>query len=325
MSECWAAYFFLLFAGAVGGAACAATLGGASSSSGLHSGVLHIGASDGASLEACIEAFTVPELVEDLECPKCTAITRMQELTNTNNLLEQTMLTLGQLGPLGQDSGPLGAGFTTAEIQRNKQEIQWLQNIVQGASGRTTSLDDGPGGCSARFVGVPMSRSRATKQHVFSQLPQALCFHLGRRHFCPMSGRMTKLRQHVQFPVHLDMTPFSAYGGDSAHAVSVSEATASPAVARAPPSPHRPAVQPTAPALPHFQYRLCSVIVHHGSSEVGHYTTYRRLAAPPSVAAAADRWVHISDEHVRPARLDEVLDSEAYMLFYSKTVPQAQM
>lgn len=72
-----------------------------------------------------------------------------------------------------------------------------------------------------------------------------------------------------------------------------------------------------------FKYILQSVIVHHGSADGGHYTTYRRLSTlDRSVAAQgllSDRinsWVHVSDDEVMPVTVDEVLNSEAYLLFY---------
>ena len=37
-----------------------------------------------------------------------------------------------------------------------------------------------------------------------------------------------------------------------------------------------------------------------------------------SVHAFDDSWVHVSDEHVQPVQLEDVLACEAYMLFYSR-------
>ena len=79
---------------------------------------------------------------------------------------------------------------------------------------------------------------------------------------------------------------------------------------------------------PRFKYLLQSVIVHHGSADGGHYTVYRRLSSVKHVAKLLDQggkgvlsedinsWVHISDDAVLPVKLEEVLECEAYMLFY---------
>jgi len=87
-------------------------------------------------------------------------------------------------------------------------------------------------------------------------------------------------------------------------------------------------------------YQLVSVIVHHGDQSGGHYTVYRKLLAEPFssekqyeqfVKASFDEkafpydskdstknWVHISDEFSRRVSVDEVLQSQAYMLYYEK-------
>ena len=41
-----------------------------------------------------------------------------------------------------------------------------------------------------------------------------LCFHVGRKVFSAVTGMPTKLTTRVRFPMKLDMTPFSAFGGD---------------------------------------------------------------------------------------------------------------
>lgn len=76
-------------------------------------------------------------------------------------------------------------------------------------------------------------------------------------------------------------------------------------------------------------YRLVSVIVHHGSHIGGHYTVYRRELIKPDVKdyqdwvnenmpSSSERWVFISDDFSRVATEEEVLNSEAYMLYYEK-------
>ena len=56
-------------------------------------------------------------------------------------------------------------------------------------------------------------------------------------------------------------------------------------------------------------YSLCGVVNHSGNLRGGHYTSYTR---------SAGQWFYQSDTHVRPATEDEVLKSQAYMLFYSR-------
>ncbi len=64
-------------------------------------------------------------------------------------------------------------------------------------------------------------------------------------------------------------------------------------------------------------YKLTSVIVHLGDVYSGHFITYRRI---PSTNGQRfpDKWLYTSDTEVRKASLAEVLQSNAYMLFYEK-------
>jgi Ubiquitin carboxyl-terminal hydrolase len=61
-------------------------------------------------------------------------------------------------------------------------------------------------------------------------------------------------------------------------------------------------------------YQLVAVIVHHGTGCNGHFETYRRQES--SSGQLQHQWIHLSDEKVRLASLDEVLGAPAYMLFY---------
>jgi ubiquitin C-terminal hydrolase len=88
---------------------------------------------------------------------------------------------------------------------------------------------------------------------------------------------------------------------------------------------------------PSLLYRLVSVIVHHGNHSGGHYTAYRQLLTEPFSNhqqyeeyikqsmedpnlkhTESQDWIHISDENVHRVSVDEVLRSQAYMLYYEK-------
>jgi hypothetical protein len=59
-------------------------------------------------------------------------------------------------------------------------------------------------------------------------------------------------------------------------------------------------------------YRLCSVIVHLGGVDSGHYVTYRRSAG------ADDRWFVVSDEVVEEVAETRVLQCPAYIVIYER-------
>uniref|UniRef100_A0A1A8BJM7 Ubiquitin carboxyl-terminal hydrolase n=2 Tax=Nothobranchius TaxID=28779 RepID=A0A1A8BJM7_NOTKA len=62
-----------------------------------------------------------------------------------------------------------------------------------------------------------------------------------------------------------------------------------------------------------YLFQLMAVLVHHGDMHSGHFVTYRR-----SPSAFSSQWLWVSDNSVRKASLQEVLSSNAYMLFYER-------
>lgn len=68
------------------------------------------------------------------------------------------------------------------------------------------------------------------------------------------------------------------------------------------------------PPLSNHLYDLRAVINHHGSLSHGHYTSFVK----------ADRsWFYCDDHMVSRVDLDSIKQSEAYILFYTRTVPPA--
>ena len=107
--------------------------------------------------------------------------------------------------------------------------------------------------------------------------------------------------QHVIFPEKLDLAPYCAYGG--VHCSSSSgEASWSGTASNA---THRD--EKRKKTL--IQYKLMSVIEHHGNAYFGHYVSYRR---DPLTGG----WLCVSDETIRRVDWLDVQKCQAYMLFY---------
>ncbi|KAH9496676.1 Ubiquitin carboxyl-terminal hydrolase 44 [Bulinus truncatus] len=72
-------------------------------------------------------------------------------------------------------------------------------------------------------------------------------------------------------------------------------------------------ISPFCFAEPMFpKYRLNAVIVHHGSGfRAGHYTAY-------TYNTCAGTWLHCNDARVQLVSLEDVLTSQAYILFYTQ-------
>ena len=74
---------------------------------------------------------------------------------------------------------------------------------------------------------------------------------------------------------------------------------------------------PPTMVLPGNMYRLVAVVVHLGDINSGHFVTYRR--APSTIGQRfPERWLYTSDTLVRKASVTEVMDANAYMMFYEK-------
>lgn len=157
------------------------------------------------------------------------------------------------------------------------------------------------------------------------QTPDILTFHLNRSsHFG--NGGAFKNSARVNFPEHLDLCPFSDHPDPGAK---------------------------TPDSTPRELYRLASLVEHYGSHSFGHYVAYRRrpVAPPPSgtsprlppedaasqeadgdtastsfipdVRPPTPEWLHISDETVSAAHLNDALRANPFLIFYERvrTVP----
>lgn len=71
------------------------------------------------------------------------------------------------------------------------------------------------------------------------------------------------------------------------------------------------------------EYRLVGVVEHSGTMGGGHYVAYVRGGGGQRNKEADEKnenwtWYHASDAYVREVSLQEVLASEAYILFYER-------
>lgn len=160
----------------------------------------------------------------------------------------------------------------------------------------------------------------ATMRLVISQLPSVLVIHIKRL------GRLKKITQHIQFDGVMDMAPY----------VDNSKTTTKPK-------------QSTL-------YELVAVVVHMGNKRSGHYVAYvsrsRMRDAQPLDDASSSKgaeptlhrdsdddfdsraeiltsenpsrsWYYISDTVIKRVAFEQVLQCEAYMLFYRQLPAEA--
>ncbi|CAO2822483.1 unnamed protein product [Amaranthus hypochondriacus] len=133
----------------------------------------------------------------------------------------------------------------------------------------------------------------ATKRILISKSPSILTIHL-KRFRQDAVGRLNKLNGHVVFKEFLDVGPFMDYRSTERG---------------------------------NCIYRLIGVVVHSGTMRNGHYVAYvrgndkQRGRSGEENGEGHSVWYYASDTYVRVTNLEEVLRSEAYILFYEKVKP----
>ncbi|KAF3794141.1 Ubiquitin carboxyl-terminal hydrolase 2 [Nymphaea thermarum] len=135
---------------------------------------------------------------------------------------------------------------------------------------------------------VVMKRD-ATKRFLISKVPPVLTVHL-KRFSQDARGRLSKLSGHINFQVVLDLSPYMDPRCKDKSCI----------------------------------YHLVGVVEHSGTMRGGHYVAYvrgqenRSSFAVAQESQSASVWHYISDNYVRQVSLREVLQSEAYILFYER-------
>ncbi|XP_024420364.1 ubiquitin carboxyl-terminal hydrolase 22 [Desmodus rotundus] len=134
------------------------------------------------------------------------------------------------------------------------------------------------------------SYQESTKQLTMKKLPIVACFHLKR--FEHSAKLRRKITTYVSFPLVLDMTPFMASSKESRM--------------------NGQYQQPADSLSNDNKYSLFAVVNHQGTLESGHYTSFIRQHK--------DQWFKCDDAIITKASIEDVLDSEGYLLFYHKQV-----
>uniref|UniRef100_A0ACD5YE17 Uncharacterized protein n=1 Tax=Avena sativa TaxID=4498 RepID=A0ACD5YE17_AVESA len=134
----------------------------------------------------------------------------------------------------------------------------------------------------------------AMRRILISKAPPVLTITLNRFSH-DSNGRFRKLKGHVCFKETLDIRPF---------------------------------MDPRSKENDSTTYRLVAVVEHMGSMTCGHYVAYVRsgkIGGRQQQSRATKSWFYASDSQVRETSLQEVLNCEAYILFYEKAADQDDM
>ncbi|ESN98084.1 hypothetical protein HELRODRAFT_113992 [Helobdella robusta] len=152
-----------------------------------------------------------------------------------------------------------------------------------------------------------ISYQESTKQLTMKKLPLVACFHLKR--FEHSTGYHKKISTFVSFPEELDMTPFMSL----THKISTMTSSSTSASSSSPSKSQSNAQNLEYSGLStENKYSLYSVVNHRGTADSGHYTCFIRQHK--------DHWFRCEDNLITKASVDDVLNSEGYLLFYHKQI-----
>ncbi|XP_073528595.1 ubiquitin carboxyl-terminal hydrolase 30 [Phyllobates terribilis] len=192
---------------------------------------------------------------------------------------------------------------------------------------------------------VEDQKTTFVKQLKLGKLPQCLCIHLQRLSWSNQ-GSPLKRNEHVQFSefLALDRYKYRLNGnvfrqrqcttqeGTTQTTTETSAASDGHHNSRVPllngtilSSPHTISKSSSAECTSYL-FRLMAVIVHHGDMHSGHFVTYRRSpTAAKTPKHLSQQWLWVSDDAVRRANIQEVLSSNAYLLFYERVQSKSQI
>ncbi|CAG8562139.1 7742_t:CDS:10 [Acaulospora morrowiae] len=194
---------------------------------------------------------------------------------------------------------------------------------VHSSSSRSSPLHDSESEKNKSTKAQQFILREAYKRYLFSSLPPVLVLHLKRfQQTGKWSISMKKIDDFVEFDEEIDVGNFIVPPG--ADDIDGSKSS-------------RKKVFNT-------KYRLYGVVVHMGSLYNGHYIAYvlsknilgtgeqfgvpelnpddyeevEKIHSKSDMVGEHKQWIYCSDSNVRMAKVDEVLRSEAYLLFYEQ-------
>lgn len=147
----------------------------------------------------------------------------------------------------------------------------------------------------------------ATKKLMLSKLPPVMPIHLKRFSHSKSSSQSSKVETKIRFPLEIDFGAYCAASSSKSKSKfeaendQVSNGTANDG------SSSKPSTSATKIEC---MFDLSSVIVHKGKIDNGHYISYSRQQGHVA------EWFRFDDSMVVQVAEKEVLNAEAYMLFY---------
>ncbi|CAI2163140.1 14771_t:CDS:1 [Funneliformis geosporum] len=240
-------------------------------------------------LDVLLRTYAGTDFIDEYNCPHCSLI---ETLASIENALEDTKREPSDKG--------------------NESKLENDRQVVKKALATDVDTDISN---QLQLTKLAHVKSTASKHTMFAKLPDVFAIHFSRSIYY-QSGWTLKNPCKVKFSDSIDMMKYIS-GGYLANMPSepmssppspiLSSPMSSPILAGIGASSRRNDI----PCESGNIYMLKSVIVHQGDHRSGHFVTYRRKED-------SDIWWRLSDEYVEEVKLKQVLNEEAYMLFYEK-------
>ena len=264
-------------------------------------------------IRACLDDFTALELINGVECAKCTLLQAEKHMVA---ILEKLNPSIEDGKNDGPSPGETGLG----------DSIQKRLSLVRTA----LEDEDFPDQLFKKCQIGPKQRISTTKsrQAVIARAPKALAIHVNRSVFNEHTGVQSKNYADVKFPIRLELDPWclGRFSSSDRDKDEIEHWNLNPSQSLLSNAENG---NPTRGPL----YELRAVVTHYGRHENGHYICYRRSPYKPKATEAGaeagaidgkplSSWWRLSDEDVTEVSEENVLSQGGvFMLFYEQIQP----
>ncbi|CCU75207.1 ubiquitin hydrolase [Blumeria hordei DH14] len=242
------------------------------------------------SISQCLDEYSKLELIEGVNCGKCTLINAQKVLSKfkegMDNATENSLI---------REQVEKRLQATTEALESDIYEDKNLQN-------------------NCKITNKNWVASTKSRQAVIARPPKSLVIHFNRSLYDDMTGGFKKNCSQVRFPKILDLGPWCLGSAGKGTDILTEEWIL---------EPEEPMI---AGSTKHSRqkgpiFELRAVITHYGRHENGHYVCYK-IHPPvwnPNNTEKRQQWWRLSDDEVVKVNEEDVLaQGGVFMLFYER-------
>ncbi len=180
-------------------------------------------------------------------------------------------------------------GFFTLslEVKDKKNILESLDLFVEG---------DMLEGDNRYFCGTCQTKVDALKRCCIKTLPNTLIVHAKRFEFDLEQMKRTKLNECLEFPMRLNMEPYTKEGLARLEAAKLDALNGTT-------STQEPPLHPPE----YYEYELAGILVHAGTADSGHYYSFIKEREPLAANGnTAVQWIYFNDILVEPFNTEDI-------------------